>query len=120
MQLHSRWGALRSASFFFKEGLIHFDETPCTNYDLDRDLTPEIWSRFIQHSRLLEGLEGLEASPALDNLHLTKDGTMTLAEAWLLCDNITRYTLQAHVTCAMFWGTTKNYILDRKDFIWLI
>ena len=99
--------------FFFKEGLIHFDETPCTNYDLERDLTPEIWSRFIQHARLSDGLE---TRPALDNLHLTKDSKMTHAGAWLLCDDITRYTLQAHVTCAMFRGTTKTYILDRKDF----
>ncbi|MBC2697315.1 MAG: hypothetical protein HF976_04780 [ANME-2 cluster archaeon] len=93
--------------------MIHFDETPCTNYDLERDLTPEIWSRFVQHSRLPDGLKW---RPALDNLHLTKDGKMTHAGAWLLCDDITRYTLQAHVTCAMFRGTTKTYIFDRKDF----
>ena len=99
--------------FFFKEGLIHFDETPCTDYDLERDLTPEIWSRFVQNARLPEGLE---VHPALDNLHLMKNGQMTHAGAWLLCDDITRYTLQAHVTCAMFRGTTKTYILDRKDF----
>lgn len=99
--------------FFFKEGLIHFDETPCTNYDLERDLTPEIWGRFVQHSRLPDGLE---PRPALDNLHLTKDGKMTHAGAWLLCDDITGYTLQAHVTCAIFRGTNKTYILDRKDF----
>lgn len=41
---------------------------------------------------------------------------MTHAGAWLLCDDITGYTLQAHVTCAIFRGTTKTYILDRKDF----
>ena len=52
----------------------------------------------------------------MDNLHLTKYGKMTHAGAWLLCDDITRYTLQSHVTCAMFRGTTKTYILDRKDF----
>ena len=52
----------------------------------------------------------------MDNLHLTKDDKMTQAGAWLLCNDITRYTLQAYVTCAMFRGTTKNYILDRKDF----
>ena len=99
--------------FFFKEGLIHFDETPCTNYDLKSDLTPEIWSRFVQHARLPEGLD---PHPVLDNLHLTKDGKMTHAGAWLLCDDITSYTLQAHVTCAIFRGKTKTYILDRKDF----
>jgi ATP-dependent DNA helicase RecG len=99
--------------FFFKEGLIHFDETPCTNYDLKRDLSPQIWNRFIQHARLPEGVD---PSSTLDNLHLTKDGKMTHAGAWLLCNDITGYTLQAHVTCAIFRGTTKTYILDRKDF----
>ena len=106
-------GRTEIREFFFKEGLIHFDETPCTNYDLERDLSPEIWSRFVQHAHLPEGLE---TRLALDNLHLTKDGKMTHAGAWLLCDDITRYTLQAHVTCAMFRGTNKTYILDRKDF----
>ena len=99
--------------FFFKEGLIHFDESPCTRYDLDRDLTPEIWQRFIQRAGLPTGLE---MQTALENLHLSKEGKMTHAGAWLLCDDITRYTLQAHVTCAIFRGTNKTYILDRKDF----
>lgn len=99
--------------FFFKEGLIHFDETPCTSYDIERDLSPEIWSRFIQNARLPEGLE---PSLALDNLHLTKNGKMTHAGAWLLCDDITRYTVQAHLICAVFRGTTRTFILDRKDF----
>ena len=30
---------------FYKEGLIRFDETPCPRFDLQRDLTPEAWSR---------------------------------------------------------------------------
>ena len=28
--------------FFFKEGLIHFDETPCGRFSLQEDLTDEV------------------------------------------------------------------------------
>ncbi len=44
------------------------------------------------------------------------DGGMTHAGAWLLCDDISRYTLRAGVTCALFRGTTNVNILDRRDF----
>jgi ATP-dependent DNA helicase RecG len=53
---------------------------------------------------------------ALRNLHLVKDDKMTHAGAWLLCDDITRFTLRAGVTCALFRGTTNVHILDRRDF----
>jgi ATP-dependent DNA helicase RecG len=58
----------------------------------------------------------MEREIALRNLHLVKDGSMTHAGAWLLCDDITRYTLRAVVTCALFRGTTNVHILDRRDF----
>jgi len=99
--------------FFFKEGLIHFDEAPCLDYDLARDLSREIWDRFVTRSGLPAGLD---MQTALSNLHLIKKSEMTHAGAWLLCDDITRYTLRAGVTCAVFRGTTKTHILDRKDF----
>ena len=41
---------------------------------------------------------------------------MTHAGAWLLADDITRFTLQAGVTCAVFQGSAKTHILDRKEF----
>ncbi|MBA3027649.1 MAG: hypothetical protein FP816_02390 [Desulfobacteraceae bacterium] len=99
--------------FFFKEGLIHFDETTCTAYDLGKDLTPTIWKRFVKRANIPDKMDMVTA---LKNLHLAKDGNMTLAGAWLLCDDITRYTLRAGVTCALFRGTTNVHILDRKDF----
>ena len=99
--------------FFFKEGLIHFDETPCPDYNLKNDLTPEIWQRFAERAQIPAGIE---QRTALRNLHLVKDGKMTHAGAWLLCNDITNYTLRAGVTCALFQGTTNVHILDRRDF----
>ncbi|MCP4667636.1 MAG: hypothetical protein GY849_14875 [Deltaproteobacteria bacterium] len=99
--------------FFFKEGLIHFDETPCPGYDLNKDLAPRIWDRFVSRAGIPANMD---TKTALRNLHLTKEGRMTHAGAWLLCDDITRYTLRAGVTCALFRGTTNVHILDRRDF----
>ncbi len=99
--------------FFFREGLIRFDETPCTAFDLEKYLTDECWQRFARRARLPSSHEPLAT---LQNQHLVKDGQMTHAGAWLLADDITRYTLRAGVTCALFRGTTNVHIIDRKDF----
>ncbi len=99
--------------FFFEEGLIRFDETPCPSFDLEKDLTDENWMRFARRARLPEGLDPVTT---LESLHLVKDGEMTHAGAWLLADDITRYTLRAGVTCVLFRGVTNVYIIDRKDF----
>ena len=98
--------------FFFKEGLIRFDETPCRDFHLESDLTPERWAQFAHRAGIPEDLEPVAT---LENLHLLKAGEMTNAGAWLLADDITRYTLRAGVTCAVFRGATKTHILDRKE-----
>ena len=51
----------------------------------------------------------------LENLHLLRDAGMTHAGAWLLADAITRFTQQAGVTCAVFRGSGKAHIVDRKE-----
>ena len=99
--------------FFFKEGLIRFDEMQCSDFRIENDLTDEKWAKFSQRARIPEGLEPISA---LENLHLLKAGEMTNAGAWLLTDDITRYTLQARVICAVFRGATKTHILDRREF----
>ena len=98
---------------FYKEGLIRFDETPCPGFDLRRDLKPETWARFAARARIPAGME---PQTALENLHLVRDGQMTHAGAWLLADDVTRYSLQAEVTCALLRGVTKNHIIDLKKF----
>jgi ATP-dependent DNA helicase RecG len=99
--------------FFFHEGLIHFDETLCQSYDLTRNLTPDIWNKFIVQAGIPANMD---METALRNLHLIKNDKMTYAGAWLLCRDITAYTLRAGVTCALFRGTTNVHILDRRDF----
>lgn len=99
--------------FFFKEGLVRFDETPCRAFKLEVDLIDENWKRFARRAGFPENLEPVAT---LENLHLLSAGEMTNAGAWLLADDITRYTSRAGVTCAVLQGVTKNRILDRKEF----
>ena len=99
--------------FFFREGLIRMDETPCRSFDPRVELTPERWNEFARQSSIDPSLEPMAV---LTNLGLLRGGAMTHAGAWLLADDITRFTLQAGVTCAVFRGTSKTHILDRRDF----
>lgn len=100
--------------FFFKEGLIRFDEMQCGDFRIENNLTDEKWAKFSQRARIPEGLDPVSA---LENLHLLKAGEMTNTGAWLLADDITCYTLQARVICAVFRGATKTHILDRREFV---
>ena len=47
---------------------------------------------------------------------LVGDGWITNAGAWLLAKNIRKFHASAHLSCALFQGTTKTEILDRRDF----
>ena len=99
--------------FFFKEGPIRLDETPCNSFDPSVEITPIRWAEFAEQAGIGPGLNPMTV---LENLHLAKDARMTHAGAWLLADDITRFTVQAGVTCAVFRGSTKTHILDRKEF----
>ena len=99
--------------FFFEEGLIRMDETPCSAFDPSVELTSARWAAFAKRAGIDPGLPPMTV---LENLHLVKDTGMTHAGAWLLADDITRFTLQAGVTCAVFRGSAKAHILDRKAF----
>ncbi len=99
--------------FFFKEGLIRLDETPCNAFDPSVEITSVRWAEFAQRAGIDPALNPMTV---LENLHLVKDARMTHAGAWLLADDITRFTLQAGVTCAVFRGSAKTHILDRKEF----
>jgi ATP-dependent DNA helicase RecG len=100
--------------FFYKEGLIHFDETACDKFLLERDLEEENWSLFQRRAKIPADME---PETALRNLHLVgEDGRMAHAGAWLLARDIRKFNISADVACALFMGTDKVRILDRRDF----
>lgn len=100
--------------FFFEEGVIRFDESPCRRFSVEEDLDDDTWAVFRRRAKIPDHM-GPET--ALANLDLlTGDGGITNAAAWLLAKDIRRFHASAHLTCALFQGTTKTRILDRRDF----
>jgi len=99
--------------FFYQEGLIHFDETPCDRFSLAEDLTSEAWEPFRRRARIPAEMEALTA---LKNLHLIRDNKMTHAGSWLLARDIRKFNTSGDVACALFMGTDKVRILDRRGF----
>ena len=90
------------------------DEEPCSGFSLPDDLDEEIWLRFKKHAGVPAEME---PQTALRDLKLlTEEGRMTQAGAWLLARDIRDVHRRAHVTCALFQGTEKINIMDRKDF----
>lgn len=99
---------------FYTEGLIYFDETPCPAFLLEEDLDEEGWSLFCRRAKIPESMT---TAIALRNLHLIgEDGCMTQAGAWLLARDVRKFRVSGDVACALFMGTDKVRILDRRDF----
>ena len=99
---------------FYAEGLIYFDETPCPAFSLEEDLDEEGWALFCRRAKI-PGSMTIEV--ALRNLHLVgEDGCMTQAGAWLLARDVRKFRISGDVACALFMGTDKVRILDRRDF----
>jgi len=100
--------------FYFREGILHFDAAICQRFDLDLDLDQDQWSMFKNRAKIPSYMKPLIA---LRNLNLiNRNSEVTNACAWLLAKNIRDINISAHISCALFMGTSKTKILDRRDF----
>ena len=100
--------------FFYAEGLVYFDETPCPAFSLEDDLDEDRWALFCRRAKIPDNMA---TAVALRNLHLIgTDGHITQAGAWLLARDIRKFRVSGDVACALFMGTDKVRILDRRDF----
>ena len=99
---------------FYAVGRLHFDGKPCAGFSIENDLNEETWAQFCDRAKVPEAMDRMVA---LRNLRLLDgEDRMTHAGAWLLARDIRRFTTTAHVSCALFMGTEKVRILDRRDF----
>ncbi len=100
--------------FFYAEGLVYFDETPCPAFSLENDLDEDHWALFCRRAKIPDNMA---TAVALRNLHLIGTaGHITHAGAWLLARDIRKFRVSGDVACALFMGTDKVRILDRRDF----
>lgn len=99
---------------FYSAGRLHFDRTPCPAFVIERDIDDDIWARFSRRGKIPESMDRIVA---LQNLGLVDPRQqMTHAGAWIMAQDIRTVTTSAHISCALFLGTTKSRILDRRDF----
>ncbi len=99
--------------FFFKEGLIRFDEQPCKKFNMRRDFDSAKYQAFVKTANIPTGLR---KEDVLKNLHIISDEGMTNAGVLLFGKRIPRFFLQASLSCALFQGKTKTKILDHTIF----
>jgi len=99
--------------FFQEEGLILFDEKQNCDFDPGKDFDETTFRTFLEMTRtsLI-----LEKHDILENLGLLKNGYLTNAGVLLFCKKVTKFLLNATITCVLFQGRDKYKILDRKEF----
>jgi len=96
--------------FFFREGLIRFDEQPCNGFNMRKDFDSAKYQAFVKASGIPATVR---TEDVLSNLHVVTEEGMTNAGALLFGNNIPKFFLQASISCALFQGTSKTKILDR-------
>ena len=99
---------------FYAAGRLHFDRTPCPDFDLACYLNDETWARFSQPAKIPETMNRVTALLHLGLIDAQQ--RMTHAGAWLMVPDIRSITTSAHISCALFLGRTKSRILDRREF----
>ena len=68
--------------FFFKEGLIRLEETPCNSFDPSVEISSQRWEEFAERAGIDHGLDPMTV---LENLHLVRDARMTHAGVLAAC-----------------------------------
>lgn len=99
--------------FFQKEGVILFDEKINWDFSLKKDFNKEAYQNFLKEAKISSILSRKEV---LTNLSLLRDGFLKNAAVLLFCKKISKFFLNATITCVLFRGKTKYKILDRKEF----
>ena len=99
--------------FFQKEGKISFDEKPNEKFKLNTDFNNESFEIFLEKSKISPLLGKDEI---LKNLELLENRKLKNAGVLLFCNKVTKFFLNAQITCALFLGEDKVNILDKKEF----
>ena len=99
--------------FFFKEGLIRFDEQPCGKFNLWKDFDSGKYKAFIKAARISPGLK---REDVLRNLNILSEEGMANGGVLLFSKRVPDFFLQASLSCILFQGTSKTKILDHTVF----
>ncbi len=99
--------------FFYKEGLILWEEKQNKEFNFPDDFNKEAFDTFLRLSRISPVSDEKEF---LQNLALLRDGQIKNAGVLLFCKNIINFFPMATIMCVLFRGKDKVKILDSKEF----
>jgi len=100
--------------FFNKEGKILFDDSINNNFSFKNGFSKLKFDDFIKRAGLSRTISD---EAILKNLGvLTETGKFRNAGVLFFCDNVERFFRHVIITCVLYKGTDKTFIIDRKDF----
>ena len=100
--------------FFNKEGKILFDDTIHSTFSFENGYDKTKLTAYLNKAKLNRTIPD---EAILKNMGvLTENGKFKNAGVLFFCDNIEKFIPQATITCVLFKGVDKQFILDKKDF----
>jgi len=99
--------------FFYREGLIYFDEKENHRFAWPADVDQAAYDKMVDVSGISPSLP---PEQLLSNLGLLKNTQMTYAGSLLLGDNMNRLVPGGTINCCLFQGSSKVRILDQKIY----
>ncbi len=99
--------------FFYREGLVYFDEKTNDRYNWPSDLNRAAYDELV---RICGITPALDSERLLENLGLLKQRRMTYAGSLLLCSTSSLVVPGSAVNCCLFQGRTTTRILDQKVY----
>ena len=99
--------------FFQNERQVLFDEKPNFNFNLDNDFNKPVYESFLNKANITNNLPQLDL---LRNLSLLDGKNLKNAGVLVFCHRVTKFFMNARITCILYKGKNKLDILDKKDF----
>ena len=99
--------------FFYREGLIYFEEKINDRYRWPEDFQKEAFDTFLKESRITPVFP---AEVILQNLGLLKQDKMSYAGSLLFSKQGSLFVPGASINCCLFQGTTTTRVLDQKIY----
>ncbi len=98
---------------FKEENLIGFDDKFNNKFNLEKDLDENKLDYFIEKARVSPVIK---KEKILENLGVIEEHRIKNAGVLMFCRNITKFFLNATISCFLYMGTGKFKILDKKEF----
>ncbi len=99
--------------FFFKEGLVRFDEQVNREFNFNHDFSIARYNEFVKSAGISDGLDRKDV---LRNLQVLKDDGLTNAGVLVFSRDPIRFFISAKVNCVLFQGKSKRTILDQQIY----